>query len=126
MIRTRGLTKRFGDVLALDGLDLDVRRGEVFGFLGPNGAGKSTTIRLLLGLVRPTAGEAWIGGVPVGGVAHAHGSGACVAGDVAVRRLMTGEEILELLGNVSGHVDHAFRDDLVQRFDLEVSKRARA
>lgn len=52
--RTQSLTKRYGPVLALDGLDLSVPVGEVFGFLGPNGAGKSTTIRLLLGLARPT------------------------------------------------------------------------
>ena len=54
-IRTLGLTKHFGSVIALDGLDLDVFAGEVFGFVGPNGAGKSTTISLLLGLIRPTA-----------------------------------------------------------------------
>jgi len=54
-IWTLGLTKHFGRVIALDGLDLDVSAGEIFGFLGPNGAGKSTTIRLLLGLIRPTA-----------------------------------------------------------------------
>jgi ABC-2 type transport system ATP-binding protein len=53
-IRTERLTKRFGDVLAVDGLDLEVERGEVFGFLGPNGAGKTTTIRLLLHLIHPT------------------------------------------------------------------------
>lgn len=57
VIGTRGLTKRYGDVLAVDALDLDVRAGEVYGFLGRNGAGKTTTIRMLLGLIRPTAGE---------------------------------------------------------------------
>lgn len=57
VIATRGLTKRFGDVLAVDGLELDVRRGEIYGFLGRNGAGKTTTIRMLLGLIGPTAGE---------------------------------------------------------------------
>lgn len=54
-IRTLGLTKNFGRVIAPDGLDLDVSPGEIFGFLGPNGAGKFPTIRLLLGLIRPTA-----------------------------------------------------------------------
>jgi hypothetical protein len=54
-IRTLGLTKNFGRVIDLDGLDLDVFAGEIFAFLGPNGAGKSTTIRLLLGLIWPTA-----------------------------------------------------------------------
>ncbi len=58
IIHTRGLTRRFGAVTALDGLDLDVPPGIVFGFLGPNGAGKTTTIRLLLGLLDPSAGHA--------------------------------------------------------------------
>jgi ABC-2 type transport system ATP-binding protein len=56
-ISTRGLTKRYRDVCAVDALDLEVRRGEVYGFLGRNGAGKTTTIRMLLGLIRPSAGE---------------------------------------------------------------------
>ena len=56
-ITTRALSKRFGDVLAVDSLDLDVRRGEIYGFLGRNGAGKTTTIRMLLGLIRPSGGE---------------------------------------------------------------------
>jgi len=64
-IEARGLTKRFGDVLALDRLDLAVPAGSVFGFLGPNGAGKTTTIRLLTGLGRPTAGSATVAGVDV-------------------------------------------------------------
>ncbi|HEY3714608.1 MAG TPA: ATP-binding cassette domain-containing protein [Jatrophihabitantaceae bacterium] len=57
MITTRGLTKRFGSVLAVDGVDLDVRRGDVYGFLGANGSGKTTTVRLLLGLVLATSGD---------------------------------------------------------------------
>src|SRR6478736_2689682 len=58
VIHTQGLVKRYGKVRALDGLDLDVDAGQIHGFLGPNGAGKSTTIRVLLGLARPTSGEA--------------------------------------------------------------------
>ncbi len=61
-IRTEGLTRRFGDRTAVDGLDLSVAAGEFFGFLGPNGAGKYTTIRLLSGLLRPTSGRALIAG----------------------------------------------------------------
>jgi ABC-2 type transport system ATP-binding protein len=57
VIRARGLSKRFGSVQAVDGIDLDVRHGEVYGFLGPNGSGKSTTIRMLCGLLLPTSGE---------------------------------------------------------------------
>jgi ABC-2 type transport system ATP-binding protein len=65
-IRTQGLRKHFGAVHALDGLDLSVAPGKVFGFLGPNGAGKTTTLRILTGLARPTAGRAWLDGVEVG------------------------------------------------------------
>ena len=64
-ISTHGLSKHYGDVRAVDGLDLDVRRGEVYGFLGRNGAGKTTTIRLLLGLVRPTSGGATVLGTRI-------------------------------------------------------------
>jgi ABC-2 type transport system ATP-binding protein len=67
-IRTRGLRKVFGDKVAVRNLNLDVPRGEVFGFLGPNGAGKSTSVKMLLGLVFPTSGEAQILGCPVGDV----------------------------------------------------------
>ena len=62
MIEARGLTKRFGPRLAVDGLSFDVRPGRVTGFLGPNGSGKSTTMRLILGLDHPDAGQARIGG----------------------------------------------------------------
>jgi ABC-type multidrug transport system ATPase subunit len=67
VIETRALTKRYGDsIVAVDELDLAVRRGEVYGFLGPNGAGKTTTLRMLLGLVRPTSGRVAVLGVPSG------------------------------------------------------------
>jgi ABC-2 type transport system ATP-binding protein len=65
-IEARGLTKRYGTAAAVDDLTLRVRRGEVYGFLGPNGAGQTTTLRMLLGLVRPTAGNATVLGVPAG------------------------------------------------------------
>ncbi|MGY1801853.1 ABC transporter ATP-binding protein [Blastococcus sp. SYSU D00922] len=64
MIEVRNLTKRYGDVLAVDDLSFDVRPGTVTGFLGPNGAGKSTTMRMVLGLDRPTSGTAWVNGRP--------------------------------------------------------------
>ncbi len=124
-VRTEGLTKRFGDVLALDGLDLTVERGEVFGFLGPNGAGKTTTIRLLLHLLHATAGRAWIMGVPVEAVAQAHRHVGYVAGDVALWPQLTGIEVLHLLGNLSGSVNDAYRDELLQRLDLDPTRRIR-
>jgi len=65
-VRIEGVRKLYGSVAALDGLDLAVEEGSVFGFLGPNGAGKTTTIRILAGLARPTAGQAWVAGIPAG------------------------------------------------------------
>jgi ABC-2 type transport system ATP-binding protein len=121
-VRAEGLTKRYGPVLALDGLDLAVPAGEVFGFLGPNGAGKSTTIRLLLGLIRPTAGRAWIFGTDAGDVAAAHRLLALVPADVALWPQLTGAETLELLGRIGAGFDRAYRDELVERFALDLSR----
>jgi len=65
-VEIRDLVKRFGDFVAVDHINMEVRRGEIFGFLGPNGAGKSTTIRMLCGLLAPTSGSATVGGLDVG------------------------------------------------------------
>ncbi len=65
VIRTRGLTKRFGRITAVDALDLEVREGDIYGFLGPNGSGKTTVVRMLLGLVFATEGEIELLGVSV-------------------------------------------------------------
>ena len=125
-VRTHGLTKRYGPVVALDGLDLTVAPGEVFGFLGPNGAGKSTTIRLLLGLARPTAGRAEVFGVDAADVAAAHRLLAHVPADVALWPQLTGAETLELLGATGPGVDAGYRAELVERFDLDLHRSARA
>jgi ABC-2 type transport system ATP-binding protein len=126
-IRTEGLTKRYGDVAALDHLDLHVARGEVVGYLGPNGAGKTTTIRLLLGLIQPSGGRAEIFGLdcqrrPV----EVHRRLAYVAGEADLWPSLTGAETLALLGRVSGRVDEPYRDELVARFDLDPTKKIRA
>ncbi|WP_229075122.1 ABC transporter ATP-binding protein [Actinoplanes sp. DH11] len=123
-LRTENLSKRYGRLLAVDDLTLDVAAGEVFGFLGPNGAGKSTTIRMLLGLARPTTGQAWIFDTDAADVAVAHRRLAHVPADVALWPRMTGAEILDLLGRVGPGVDAAYRDELVERFALDVSKPA--
>ena len=68
IIETRGLTKRFGKLVAVDGLDVKVDRGTIHGFVGPNGAGKSTTMKLLVGAIRRTSGEGFIKGYPIGSV----------------------------------------------------------
>jgi ABC-2 type transport system ATP-binding protein len=124
-VRTERLTKRFQTTVAVAGLSLTVPPGEVFGFLGPNGAGKSTTIRLLLGLLHPTAGTAEIFGVPAADVERAHRSLAYVPADVALWPGMTGRQCLELLAAVGPGTDLAYRDELVERFALEPDRRAR-
>jgi ABC-2 type transport system ATP-binding protein len=127
VIRTEGLTKRYGSVLALDSLDLEVARGEVFGFLGPNGAGKTTTIRLLLGLIRPVAGTATVLGLdPWREAVALHRRIGYVPGEFVVWPQLTGGEMLELLGNLHGGVDRAYRDELIRRFDFDPHKRGRS
>ncbi len=66
MIEVTGITKRYGDTLAVDDLSFDVKPGQVTGFLGPNGSGKSTTMRMIMGLDIPDAGEAKVNGAPLG------------------------------------------------------------
>jgi len=124
-IRTRRLSKRFGSTVALEGLDLEVMAGEVFGFLGPNGAGKSTTVRLLLGMLHPTAGRAWVFGVDAADVETAHRRLAYVPADVALWPSLTGAEILELAARLGAGVDIGYRTSLIRRFELEVDRRAR-
>jgi ABC-2 type transport system ATP-binding protein len=80
VVETDGLTKRYGDRLAVDDVSMTVRRGEVYGFLGPNGAGKTTTLRMMLGLIRPTAGTATILGRPAGRTDVTERVGALVEG----------------------------------------------
>ena len=127
VIRTDGLSKRYGRTLALDSLDLSVLAGEVYGYLGPNGSGKTTTIRLLLGLHRPSDGRAALFGIdswrdPVG----AHRRVAYVAGEPALWPALTAAETLEFLARVRGGTDVAYRELLIERFQLESSKKVRA
>ena len=125
-LRADRLRKDFGATRAVDDLSLTVPPGEVFGFLGPNGAGKSTTIRLLLGLLRPTGGAAEVFGVPAGNVERAHRHLGYVPADVALWPALTGQECLDLLAGVGPGTDLDYRDELVRRFALDVGKRARA
>jgi len=126
-IRTEGLSKSYGETLALDRLDLVVRAGEVYGYLGPNGAGKTTTIRLLLGLLRPSAGRAELLGIDAwkDSVA-AHRVIAYVAAEPYLWPSLTGMETLEFLARVRGGVDRAYRETLIDRFQLDTDKKVRA
>ena len=125
-IRVHDLTKTFGDVRALDRLDLTVRTGEVHGFLGPNGAGKSTTIRILLGLLRRDSGEVSVlGGDPWRDAVDLHRHLAYVPGEVNLWGDLSGGEAIDLLGSLRGGLDRARRDELVERFRLDPGKRCR-
>jgi ABC-2 type transport system ATP-binding protein len=122
-VEVRGLVKRYGDVLAVDNVDLTVEAGDVYGYLGPNGAGKTTVLRILLGLITPTAGEARLFGAnPL-----EHGAAALngVAGFVEAPRFypyLTGRKNLELLaaldgGDAAGRIDEAL--DVVELSDRQ-------
>jgi ABC-2 type transport system ATP-binding protein len=102
-IEVRGLTRRYGSVLALDALDLSVPAGSVFGFLGPNGAGKSTTLRILTSLTHASAGAASILGVPVGGGdPNRRGMIGYLDQDPRFHGWMRGRELLALVGRLYG------------------------
>jgi ABC-2 type transport system ATP-binding protein len=126
IIEASGLVKRFGDLAALDGLDLDVRRGEVHGFLGPNGAGKSTTIRILLGLIRKSEGGVRLfGDDPWQRAPHLHQRLAYVPGDVTLWPGLTGGQCIDVLAQAHGRLRADRRAELVDRFALDPTKRAR-
>ncbi len=123
MIVTRGLSKDFGSGRGLFGLDLEVRRGEVFGFLGPNGAGKSTTMRLLLDLIKPTSGSAQVLGLDAGGGSvEIRCRVGFLPGDWALYPKLTGRVVLDYLAELRGGVDRRVRDALVERFDAELDR----
>jgi ABC-2 type transport system ATP-binding protein len=126
-IRAEGLVKTFGPTRALDGLDLNVRTGEVHGFLGPNGAGKTTTIRILLGLLRADAGRVeLLDGDPWRDAVSLHRRLAYVPGDVTLWPNLSGGEVIDLLGRLRGGLDLKRRAELLERFDLDPRKKGRA
>ncbi|HEY8718619.1 ABC transporter ATP-binding protein [Pengzhenrongella sp.] len=126
-VEVEGLTKSFGSVQALRGLDLTVPTGQVTGFLGPNGSGKSTTIRILLGLLRADGGKATVlGGDPWADPVHLHRSISYVPGDVTLWPNLTGGEAIDILARLSGPLDPARRRLMLDRFELDPTKKARA
>lgn len=124
VLKTTNLTKKFGKLTALDGVDMDVDEGEIFGFIGPNGAGKSTTIRILLGILRPTAGEAKIFGKDAWKDAvDVHKRIAYVPGDVNLWPNLTGGEVIDLFLSLRGEKHRNRREELIERFQLDPSKK---
>jgi ABC-2 type transport system ATP-binding protein len=125
-ITVAGLRKRFGRHPALDGLELEVRSGEVHGFLGPNGAGKTTTLRVLLGLLHADGGKASVLGMdPWRDAAGLHRRLAFVPGEVSLWPNLTGGEVIDLLGALRGGLDPARRAELIERFGLDPGKKCR-
>src|SRR6266571_4442067 len=122
-IVAEGLVKRFGDTVALSGVDLAVRTGSVFGLLGPNGAGKTTAVRILATLARPDAGHAWVGGHDVVSGAHQVRKLIGLAGQYAsVDETLTGLENLLLIGRLTGQSRPAARQrarELLADFRLD-------
>ncbi|MFO7546235.1 MAG: ABC transporter ATP-binding protein [Trueperaceae bacterium] len=122
-IRTTGLVKDYGRLRALAGVDLEVRRGEVFGFLGPNGAGKSTLIRVLLGLLAPTAGKAHVlGREPSAGGAELRARIGYLPGELHMRGNTTAGNLLEYLADLRGTNGRARIDVLAERLDLDLGR----
>jgi ABC-2 type transport system ATP-binding protein len=119
-ISIRGLTKRYGTLIAVDRLDLEVRRGEVFGFLGLNGAGKTTTIRILLDLLRPTSGNAAVFGHDCQSDSlKARSAVGYLPGEMGIYSDLTGHEMLIFLERIGGgNVSREHRHNLTERFEL--------
>lgn len=121
-VQAHGLVRTFGDLRAVDGIDLEVDAGEIFGFLGPNGAGKSTTVRMLVTLLRPTAGTALVAGHDVVKAPTAVRRSIGVAlQDAAIDPLMTGNELLKLqaiLHGLGGKVANQRCGELLERVGL--------
>ncbi|MEX2184607.1 MAG: ABC transporter ATP-binding protein [Chloroflexota bacterium] len=124
VITTQALSKRYGRRRGLDGLDMEVLRGEVYGFLGPNGAGKTTAIRILLDLIRPTSGRATVLGLDprVGGPALRRRVGY-LPGDFVVGGGQSASQLLTHLGHLRGGVPAARIQALADRLDLDLSVR---
>ncbi|WP_029277669.1 ABC transporter ATP-binding protein [Carnobacterium jeotgali] len=126
LVEVKGLTKRFGKFTAVKNVNLSVNEGEIYGFIGPNGAGKSTTIRVLLGMLKPSEGQVTIFGKDAWKDAVAiHKRVAYVSGDANLWPNLTGGEVIDLFLTMRGKGNENRRDELIQRFKLDPSKKCR-
>lgn len=125
-IAVDGLTRSFGARRGVIDVAFEVNVGEVFGFLGPNGAGKSTTIRLLLGLYRPTSGRMRVFDLdPACASVEIHRRVGYLPGELALYPRLTGRQHLDYAARVRDLTDHAYRDELVERFQAELDRPVR-
>ena len=127
IIQVENLTKSFGQLKALDDVNLEVKRGEIHGFIGPNGAGKSTTIRVLLGMLKADAGNITIFGKDAWQEAVAiHERIAYVPGDANLWPNLTGGQVIDLFLNMrNSAIDNKRRDELIKYFELDPTKKCR-
>ena len=127
VIEARGLQKKYGKHLAVDGIGLRVERGSVFGLIGPNGAGKTTTLRMLVDIIRPTAGELKVlGSVPRrSGIALRRRIGY-LPGELKLAERIQGGTLLRHLAQISGPVEPSRIETLAERLGLDLSRPVRA
>ncbi|MDR0489102.1 MAG: ABC transporter ATP-binding protein [Propionibacteriaceae bacterium] len=123
-ISMNGITKDFGRVHALTGVDLEVGPGEIYGFIGPNGAGKSTTIRILLGILKADSGQAQLFGKDVWSDAvDIHQKVSYVPGDVNLWPSLTGGEVIDLFVRLKKTGDQRYRKELIEKFDFDPTRK---
>lgn len=126
VLQVSNVTKKFGKFTALDGVNIEVNEGEIYGFIGPNGAGKSTTIRILLGMLKATEGGAKIFGKDVWSHAvEIHKRIAYVPGDVNLWPNLTGGEVIDLFMKMNNKTNREKRDKLIEKFAFDPSKKCR-
>jgi ABC-2 type transport system ATP-binding protein len=123
LLRTEHLSKKYGNFLALDDLDLSVRPGEVFGVLGPNGSGKTTALRLILGFLRPSSGHAWVAGHECwhdGVAARRHI--AYLPGELRLYENLTGRQLVRFLTRLRGRRAAGDLSELARSFDIDLDR----
>ena len=126
ILEISNLVKKFGNFTALDGVNLQVNKGEIYGFIGPNGAGKTTSIRVLLGILKATSGSAKIFGMDAWDDAvEIHKNLAYVPGDVNLWPNLTGGEVIDLFIKLRGSANKNRREELIKKFQLDPSKKCR-
>lgn len=126
LLQAINVSKQFGEFTALDNINIEVKKGEVYGFIGPNGAGKSTTIRILLGILQATSGEAKLFGMDAWSEAVAiHKRIAYVPGDVNLWPNLTGGEVIDLFTKLQGAPNEKRKAELMDVFDLDPTKKCR-
>lgn len=126
IVKIDNMSKKFGKFTALDKVNIELNAGEIYGFIGPNGAGKTTTIRVLLGILKATDGNAAIFGKDVWKDAvEIHKNIAYVPGDVNLWSNLTGGEVIDLFVSLRKGNNKSRREELIQRFGLDPSKKCR-